>query len=275
MKKSVFALSFLALSAQTQAQIHTAPYLNGGVAILNVSMLKDVKSFKLDDSFLPVLGGTLLLVPITEEQVAIQTDNNLELYFTSKVDTAFSVVGAKVVTSNGKAKASPTQEENAWTQKVKAQKAQILSTVSEYTTGQCDVPSIAPLKIPLVVTSSFNPNRQIDGVTRPHKGVDFRASVGDEVLATASGKVVLSEDFLLPGQIIILDHGQGIFSLYMHLSDRKVQKGDIIQKGQVIGLAGKSGRSSASHLHYGVVIAKHFINPIYLLDDSVTWENKK
>jgi len=94
-----------------------------------------------------------------------------------------------------------------------------------------------------------------------HTGVDFRGKTGDEVLATASAKVKTSSynsDF---GNHIVLSHGNGYETIFAHLQKRLVKKGEKVQRGQVIGLIGNTGRSTGSHLHYGINYKKKSIDP--------------
>jgi len=98
-----------------------------------------------------------------------------------------------------------------------------------------------------------------------HKGVDLKGKGGEAVKAFNSGRVVLAEELFFGGNTIILDHGQGIFSIYMHLSMSKTAVGDIVSKGDTMGLVGSSGRATGPHLHFGVKIHDVNLNPISLV----------
>jgi murein DD-endopeptidase MepM/ murein hydrolase activator NlpD len=101
--------------------------------------------------------------------------------------------------------------------------------------------------------------------TSIHRGVDIKGSEGDEVRASNNGKVVLAQGLFLGGNTIILDHGQGIHTVYMHLSQMNVCSGDSVSKGDVIGLIGSTGRSTGPHLHFGVKISDVSVNPLSVL----------
>jgi murein DD-endopeptidase MepM/ murein hydrolase activator NlpD len=101
--------------------------------------------------------------------------------------------------------------------------------------------------------------------TSVHRGMDIRGKEGEQVRASNSGKVVLSEGLFYGGNTLVLDHGQGIFSIYMHLSGFSVKTGDIVSKGDAIGLVGSSGRSTGPHLHFGVKVAGINVNPSSLI----------
>jgi murein DD-endopeptidase MepM/ murein hydrolase activator NlpD len=95
-----------------------------------------------------------------------------------------------------------------------------------------------------------------------HKGVDIRGKEGEEVKASNDGKVVFSEELFFGGNTIILDHGQRIYTIYMHLSEFNVKHGDIVSKGDIIGFVGSTGRSSGPHLHFGVKVLNINTNPV-------------
>jgi len=101
--------------------------------------------------------------------------------------------------------------------------------------------------------------------TSIHRGIDIKGLEGDKVRASNSGRVVLAQELFLGGNTIILDHGQGIHTVYMHLSQLHVHCGDSVSKGDVIGLLGSTGRSTGPHLHFGIKISDISVNPLSVL----------
>jgi murein DD-endopeptidase MepM/ murein hydrolase activator NlpD len=100
-----------------------------------------------------------------------------------------------------------------------------------------------------------------------HNGVDFSADEGDSVYSISNGIVRLAgENFFYNGNFILIDHGQGLSSVYLHMSKLLVKNGQEIQKGGLIGLAGSTGRSTAPHLHLGVQWYKKRIDPMSLFE---------
>ncbi len=97
--------------------------------------------------------------------------------------------------------------------------------------------------------------------TSVHQGMDFRGKAGTPVRAINSGTVVLTEDLFFGGNTLILDHGMGLYSVYMHLSKINVSKGEKISKRQIIGLVGMSGRTTGPHLHLSVKLQGISVNP--------------
>jgi len=94
-----------------------------------------------------------------------------------------------------------------------------------------------------------------------HRGVDIKGQEGEEVRASNRGRVVLAEETFFGGNTIILDHGQGIYTIYMHLSKFAVKPEDVVSKGSVVGFVGSSGRASGPHLHFGVKVMNINTNP--------------
>ncbi len=101
-----------------------------------------------------------------------------------------------------------------------------------------------------------------------HLGVDFRANVGIKVPATNKGKIVFSGDLFYTGGTVIIDHGLEMFSVYGHLSETFAQVGDIVERGDIIGLSGNTGRSSGPHLHWGVKIQGQYVDGISLIEET-------
>lgn len=100
------------------------------------------------------------------------------------------------------------------------------------------------------VSGTFGNQRILNGETKsPHYGIDLAAPTGTEVRAPQTARVVLAEPNLhFEGGLILLDHGQGLISMYLHLSAIEVKTGDIVRRGEVIGLVGATGRATGPHL---------------------------
>ncbi len=94
-----------------------------------------------------------------------------------------------------------------------------------------------------------------------HLGMDIASTRRAEVKAANKGKVIFSEYLGIYGNMVILDHGQGVFSLYSHLSQIQVAVDDIIEKGVVLGLTGKSGMAGGDHLHFSMLVNGIFVTP--------------
>jgi murein DD-endopeptidase MepM/ murein hydrolase activator NlpD len=117
-----------------------------------------------------------------------------------------------------------------------------------------------------VVTSRFGTGRLFNGVVSSrHLGVDFRGAIGEEVRATNRGVVALVDTFHLAGRLIYLDHGQGVVTSYFHLSEALVAPGDTVERGQLIGRVGDTGRVTGPHLHWAARYGALSVNPLDLV----------
>lgn len=120
------------------------------------------------------------------------------------------------------------------------------------------------------VTGVYGSQRVLNGKPRrPHFGIDFAAPVGTPVVAPAGGKVVLAqEDMYYTGGTIILDHGHGLTSAFLHLSALSVKQGDVVKRGQRIGAIGATGRATGPHLDWRMNWFDKRVDPAFLLSEK-------
>lgn len=111
-------------------------------------------------------------------------------------------------------------------------------------------------------TSRFGSGRSFNGkMLSTHYGLDLRGNEKTWVLSSNAGKVVLAKELFNPGNMVVVDHGRGIFTTYSHLSSFNVKAGEMVKKGQRLGRAGATGRVSGPHLHWAVRIRDLFVDP--------------
>ncbi len=127
------------------------------------------------------------------------------------------------------------------------------------------------------ISSPFGARRVYDGGTASwrHRGVDIANVEGTAIVAPGSGKVVLSETMRVHGETVILDHGQGVFSIFNHFDKRFVEVGDEVEKGQTIGLMGETGLATGPHLHWGLYVGGVPVAPLEWVErlmDQVPWQ---
>ena len=121
------------------------------------------------------------------------------------------------------------------------------------------------------VVSRFGKRSIVNGIEKsPHGGVDLRGKVGDPVKAPANGRVNLVLDTYFGGLMVMIDHGRGLVSCYLHLSAALVEPGQVVEKGEVIGEVGSSGRVTGPHLHWGIYLAGAKLSPLDWIDTSKT-----
>lgn len=129
------------------------------------------------------------------------------------------------------------------------------------------------------ITSDFGKarvyNNSLNGY---HSGTDFRAKVGTPIVASNDGIVVLVKDRFYAGGTVILDHGQGVYTCYYHMSRFDVKYGEVVKKSQQIGLSGDSGRVTGPHLHFSARVGGVQVDPlqlIALLNDNIYNKTKE
>jgi murein DD-endopeptidase MepM/ murein hydrolase activator NlpD len=119
------------------------------------------------------------------------------------------------------------------------------------------------------ITTIYGVRRYYNGVFANdyyHRGVDYAGAYGSPVVAPAAGRVSLvgreSQGFKIHGNVVGIDHGQGVASILMHLSRIDVKEGDFVKAGQVIGALGSTGASTGPHLHWGLYVHGQSVDPV-------------
>ncbi len=124
-----------------------------------------------------------------------------------------------------------------------------------------------PFMMPLVggITTSFGMTRYVnDNTPYSHEGIDISSVTGTPVAAANDGRVALATDRYLSGLSLFIDHGQGLYTIYFHLSDILVTEGESVKRGQIVALVGATGRVTGAHLHFGARLNYNRINPAEL-----------
>ena len=116
------------------------------------------------------------------------------------------------------------------------------------------------------ISDVFGTARVFNGETQSvHQGLDFGVPQGTPVKALNRGKVVLARPLFFEGGFVVLDHGQGLMSMYMHLSKLEVKEGDMVDRGQEVAVSGGTGRATGPHLHIAVRWEGVYLDPAVLL----------
>ena len=190
---------------------------------------------------------------------------------TLKITHTFAVARAqypqiKVELTVEKKFTEPTPEQQAQIAESVKIKQEYLSRVTP--TREWDGNFTAPADA--TISDVFGSQRIFNGKAQsPHQGLDFRVSTGTPVAAMNSGTVLLARVLYYEGGFVVIDHGQGFLTLYLHLSEFKVKEGDEVKRGQIIALSGGTGRATGPHLHVAVRWQGTYLDPAGLMKLSL------
>jgi peptidase M23-like protein len=119
-------------------------------------------------------------------------------------------------------------------------------------------------------SDSFGNQRVFNGkLASVHRGLDYRAKLSTPVTAINSGRVVLARPLYYEGGCVVIDHGMGLMSVYMHLSKIEVAVGRKVRRGQIIALSGATGRATGPHIHLGVRWQGSYLDPVKLFQIQI------
>ena len=118
------------------------------------------------------------------------------------------------------------------------------------------------------ISGEFGGQRIMNGIKKnPHAGTDIAAPEGTQIKASSDGVVVLTApDLFYSGNVVVVDHGYGLHTIYAHMKEIHVQQGDEVKQGDILGLVGQTGRATGPHLHWGAALGNIKFNPSSLLN---------
>jgi murein DD-endopeptidase MepM/ murein hydrolase activator NlpD len=117
------------------------------------------------------------------------------------------------------------------------------------------------------ISSDFGVRRILNGQRRSrHNGIDIRASRGKKVVCPNGGRVAMVDEFFFGGNTAVIDHGEGLYSFFMHLDRVAVRMNQAVHKGDVLGTVGATGRATGPHLHWGVSLNGARVDPLSLME---------
>ncbi len=162
------------------------------------------------------------------------------------------------ITLKNRQHVSPSQKN---LQRIRSEKKRSLTALGRYSSKKFDsLVLIKPLNVPL--SDDYGKRRYFNNQPRkPHSGVDLAAPEGTPIKAPLAGEIVELGNFFFNGNVVYIDHGLGLVTMYCHLSEIDVKKGQLVKQGEVIGKVGKTGRVTGPHLHWGISLNSNMVDP--------------
>lgn len=222
---------------------------------------KEIKLTKYDKSYIGLIG-----VDLKE----IKRDNNLKLNLSNgitidkPITVSMRIKDEKPLGIPDKLGGNTKEAGDSLLDNITKENASI-NNIKLATTSFWQNTKFSPPLQKLFITDEYGYSRNTVGYSIAHKGTDFRAIEGTEVMAINKGEVRISRQYTLSGNTIVIDHGSGLVSIYMHLSKLNVKEGDKVESGQIIGLSGKTGYVLGAHLHLAIKINGVSIDPAKFL----------
>ncbi|HEY6125377.1 MAG TPA: M23 family metallopeptidase [Steroidobacteraceae bacterium] len=265
-------LALCAMPAAAAADSFIAPRVStvpGGVATFKLAGTADrlptvafngrpVMVVRHQDSWLAILGIGLSIEPGEYHVDVLELGGGEQkLPFTVKPKT-YSVQQLKV--PPGQVNLSAENEARVATESAKVRAALDSFSSTAPSTLRFDQP------VPGRRSSSFGLRRMFNGESRnPHSGMDIAAPTGTPIKAPLAGRVVDVGSYFFNGNNVIVDHGAGLLTMYCHLSKIRVEVGQELKRGEVLGDVGATGRVTGPHLHWGVSLNGAMVDPALFL----------
>jgi murein DD-endopeptidase MepM/ murein hydrolase activator NlpD len=271
MPKTFLSLFFILISLPI-GSLFAAPNASmvpGGVAIIGLGMSDKTPHFKFRDR--PVLVTTfedelvaLVGIPLSLKPGEYFISGHwgdepaLQKKFFTITDKKYST---QHITIKDDRKVNPYASDM---DRILAEQKRKKKAKNHYAVKAVDIDFLQPVEG--VMTGSFGRRRVFNGqAKRPHSGMDIAANEGVPIQAPAKGRVIELGDFFFSGNLVYIDHGQGMISMFAHLSEIDVEMGQQIEKGQIIGKVGSTGRVTGPHLHWSLGLNGTWIDPSLFL----------
>ncbi|NNG14088.1 MAG: M23 family metallopeptidase [Gammaproteobacteria bacterium] len=266
------ALLCLPLVARALPEHHAVP---GGVAVIKLDTNTEqaptvhyaknrVMVIREDDHWYAVVG-----IPLTAKQGKHHLSVKEQLPPPYKV--GFAVKSKKYATQHltikNKRKVNPSAED---LKRIRAEKKIILAALKQWTQqDSVETSFMKPVEGPF--SSPFGLRRFFNKQARnPHSGLDIAAAEGIAINNPSSGLVINTGDYFFNGNTVLIDHGQGLVTMYCHMSRIDVRPGQEVKRGEIIGAVGKTGRVTGAHLHWGVSLNNTRVDPMLFLETEQT-----
>lgn len=240
----------------------------GGIALLQLPNHKEdtkvffnnrrIAVFPYKETWVAMAGIALSSKPGDYEFSIKQADG---LNLKTKVTVKYKKYEEQHLTIKNKRKVNPNKDDS---ERIAAESLRKKKAKKQFSETTPNVDFIWP--VTGRISSIFGLRRFFNEQERsPHNGLDIAADEGTPIKAAATGTVIDAGDFFFSGNMIYLDHGQGIISLYAHMSEILVKPGDVVKQGDIIGKVGQTGRVTGPHLHFAIIANQTLIDPALML----------
>lgn len=269
MRSIILAVSMLIVtSLPVMAAMPDELSAPGGVAIVKIAAAgaerpeatfngKPVMVVKQDDSYVAVVG-----IPLSAEpgELVLTVNGEREIPFTVK-DREYE---SQYITLKNKRMVNPYKDDLDRIRRERVRQDESLGSFSPV--ADPALRFILPVDGPQ--SSAFGLRRYFNEQPRnPHSGIDLVADEGTPIKAPARAIVLDTGNFFFNGNTVFLDHGQGLVTMYCHMSEISVAPGDVVGQGEIIGEVGETGRVTGAHLHWGVSLNDARVDPYLFLDE--------
>ncbi len=214
------------------------------------------------------ISGSIILAMPTDQKGKKSIEIHVNKEVIKKEVEVIAVTWPKSTLSVAPKYVEPPAQYNDMINKARRSNANAFATTSDFNSIQ--LPLVRPAEG--TISSPFGVQRVYNGkLSSVHYGTDFRGPTESDILAVADGIVLVAEEQYYSGNTIIIDHGQNVFSLYMHLNSFDVEVGEEVKAGVRIGGLGTTGRSTGPHLHLGLRLNGFYVDAMPLFDDEINY----
>ena len=264
---AVFLAIFLLVSTPASA-IPEQALVPGGIAIIDLDSYtpetritfdnRKTTVFRHENNWYALAGIPLSAKPGTYQFQIKQQDGSTRI---ASVDVKAKKYKEQHLTIKNKRKVNPNKEDM---ERIAQERVRKRAAKNHWTASYPDIDFIWP--VTGEISSIFGLRRFFNEQERnPHNGLDIAAPEGTDIRVTADGTVIEAGDFFFSGNMVYVDHGQGLISLYAHLSRIDVKPGDVLRRGDILGAVGQTGRVTGAHLHFAVLANGVLVDPLYFL----------
>jgi murein DD-endopeptidase MepM/ murein hydrolase activator NlpD len=264
---SAFCIAIMMMAPLHSIAAPEQALVPGGIAIMDLENYtpgtrisfdnRKTTIFKQDDAWYALAAIPLKAKPGSYD-FKIQQDGSSRV---SKVEVKAKKYQEQHLTIKNKRKVNPNEQDM---QRITSERVLKRAAKNHWSETYPDVDFIWPVSGR--ISSIYGLRRFFNEQERnPHNGLDIAAPEGTDVRATADGTVIEAGEFFFSGNMVYIDHGQGLISLYAHLSRIDVKPGDVLRRGEILGAVGQTGRVTGAHLHFAVMSNGVLFDPVYLL----------